>query len=239
MDQKFSRRVDRGIPTVDIEFRSGFPLWTQHHCVISSKTTVPQRTVQAPKRTQRALIQNCYWFSVNRKYFIISCICAQKQYVDFRSTAGYPVQGIRLSLLCVQLGGRSAGVQPRTRSISADLGCAGRIMQTEFRSKYTYKQIYAHSWKFIKLSFYCRIEKSLTVVDLTAGLSREIWHRLNVWSNVCGGWSECRAGVVEVVHVAIVALGFSHAHARMPAGYPSCRSKLTLRSTIWGPEVWK
>ena len=32
--------MDRGIPTVDIEFRSGFPLWTQHHCVISSKTTV-------------------------------------------------------------------------------------------------------------------------------------------------------------------------------------------------------
>ena len=24
-------------------------------------------------------------FSVNRKYFIISCICAQKQYVDFKS----------------------------------------------------------------------------------------------------------------------------------------------------------
>ena len=24
-------------------------------------------------------------FSVNRKYFIVSCICAQKQYVDFRS----------------------------------------------------------------------------------------------------------------------------------------------------------
>ena len=40
MDQKFLRRVDRGIPTVDIEFRSGCPLWTQHHCVISSKTTV-------------------------------------------------------------------------------------------------------------------------------------------------------------------------------------------------------
>ena len=24
-------------------------------------------------------------FSVNRKYFIVSCICAQKQYLDFRS----------------------------------------------------------------------------------------------------------------------------------------------------------
>ena len=24
-------------------------------------------------------------FSVNRKYFIVSCICAQKQYVDFKS----------------------------------------------------------------------------------------------------------------------------------------------------------
>ena len=44
-----------------------------------------QRFVQAPNRTQRAPFQNCYWFSVNRKYFIISCICAQKQYVDFRS----------------------------------------------------------------------------------------------------------------------------------------------------------
>jgi len=30
--------------------------------------------------------------------------------VDFKSTAGYPVQGIRLSLLCV--GGRSAGAHP-------------------------------------------------------------------------------------------------------------------------------
>ena len=46
-----------------------------------------QRFVQAPNRTQRAPFQNCYWFSVNRKYFIISCICAQKQYVDFRSAA--------------------------------------------------------------------------------------------------------------------------------------------------------
>ena len=33
--------------------------------------------------------------------------------------------------------------------------------------------------------------------------------------------------------------GFSHAHARMPAGYPGCRSKLTLGSKIWGPEVEK
>eukprot|EP01048_Picozoa_sp_COSAG05_P031122 COSAG05_NODE_11194_length_525_cov_1.920188_1_plen_92_part_00 len=40
VDQKFSRRVDCGIPTVDIEFRSGFPLWTQHHCVFTPKTTV-------------------------------------------------------------------------------------------------------------------------------------------------------------------------------------------------------
>ena len=30
-------------------------------------------------------LQHCCWFSVNRKYFVISCICAQKQYVDFRS----------------------------------------------------------------------------------------------------------------------------------------------------------
>ena len=29
--------------------------------------------------------RHCYGFSVNRKYFVISCICAQKQYVDFRS----------------------------------------------------------------------------------------------------------------------------------------------------------
>ena len=40
-------------------------------------------------------------------YFVISCICAQKQYVDFRSTAGYPISGIRSTLLCV--GGRSTG----------------------------------------------------------------------------------------------------------------------------------
>ena len=29
--------------------------------------------------------RHCSGFSVNRKYFVISCICAQKQYVDFRS----------------------------------------------------------------------------------------------------------------------------------------------------------
>ena len=37
------------------------------------------------KLRRRPLSAHCCWFSVNRKYFVISCICAQKQYVDFRS----------------------------------------------------------------------------------------------------------------------------------------------------------
>eukprot|EP01048_Picozoa_sp_COSAG05_P025065 COSAG05_NODE_6196_length_1002_cov_1.219269_1_plen_230_part_00 len=46
VDQKFSRRVDLAFPTVYVEFRSGFPLWTcglwtQHHCVLTTKITVP------------------------------------------------------------------------------------------------------------------------------------------------------------------------------------------------------
>ena len=45
VDQKFLRRVDRGLPTVDLEFRSGFPLLTQHHCVIRSKTTLLRYTI--------------------------------------------------------------------------------------------------------------------------------------------------------------------------------------------------
>ena len=32
-------------------------------------------------------------FSVNRKYFIVSCICAQKQYVDFRLITDCPPEG--------------------------------------------------------------------------------------------------------------------------------------------------
>ena len=34
--------------------------------------------------------RHCSWFSVNRKYFVISCICAQKQYVVFKSITDCP-----------------------------------------------------------------------------------------------------------------------------------------------------
>ena len=33
----------------------------------------------------RDRFRHCSWFSVNRNFFIISCICSQKQYVEFRS----------------------------------------------------------------------------------------------------------------------------------------------------------
>ena len=52
--------------------------------------------------------RNCYWFSVNRKYFIISCICAQNQYVDFRSmTDSYDLKSTYIkyfiiSCICAQ-----------------------------------------------------------------------------------------------------------------------------------------
>ena len=53
--------------------------------------------------------RHCYWFSVNRKYFIISCICAPKQYVDFRSIRDCPPAG--RSDVRVNCRGRLTGVQ--------------------------------------------------------------------------------------------------------------------------------
>ena len=43
-------------------------------------------------------------FSVNRKYFIISCICAQKQYVDFKSVIFTAVDLLRSGFARARLG---------------------------------------------------------------------------------------------------------------------------------------
>ena len=55
--------------------------------------------------------RHCYWFSVNRKYFIISCIdlCAQKQYVDFKSITDCPPEG--RSDVRVNCRGRLTGIE--------------------------------------------------------------------------------------------------------------------------------
>ena len=42
--------------------------------------SAPQITLSAPWRASAA----DQTFSANRKYFIVSCICAQKQYVDLQ-----------------------------------------------------------------------------------------------------------------------------------------------------------
>ena len=51
------RRVDRSIPTVYVEFGSGFPLWTLHLCVFTPITTVGSTAATVPLATRR------YWYS--------------------------------------------------------------------------------------------------------------------------------------------------------------------------------
>ena len=51
------------------------------YCRLRTRPSASQITLSAPWRASAA----DQTFSVNRKYFIVSCICAQKQYVDFRS----------------------------------------------------------------------------------------------------------------------------------------------------------
>ena len=75
-------------------------------------------------------------------------------------------------------------------------------------------------------SFYCRIEKSLTAVDLTAEIFREIWRSLlvDVWSNVW--WliclsMQCRAG-----------LCVGRMHIRYPPGGQNKASKRCLTFII-------
>ena len=72
-----------------------------HRSTLSDNPSASQIALSAPWRASAA----DQTFSVNRKYFIVSCICAQKQYLDFRSVI---LDLLKAGFALARLGGRRA-----------------------------------------------------------------------------------------------------------------------------------